>query len=50
MRRFAERANATGANEHALAVDRLVLQIRILSGPVRGVIMGAEQNSVPAHL
>jgi hypothetical protein len=49
-RRFMERPQTAGADEHPLAVYRCVLQIRVLSGPVGGVIMGAEQDPVSAHL
>jgi len=49
-RRLVERSDAAGADKRPLAVDDGVLQIRVLSGPVGGVVMAAEQDAMPAHL
>lgn len=49
-RRFVERPDAAGADERPLAVDDGVLQIRVLSGPVGGIVMAAKQDAMPAHL
>ena len=40
---------ALGADKHPLAIYARVLQIRVLAGPVNGVIVAAEQFSFTAH-
>ena len=45
-----ERPYAAGADERALAVDLRVLQIRVLAGPVYGVIVGTKELPRSAHL
>lgn len=45
-----DRADATGADKDALAIDGRVLQIRVLAGPVYGIIVAAEELASAAHL
>ena len=45
-----ERAEAAGAHEHARAVDRGVLEIGILAGPVHRIVVAAEELPLALHL
>jgi hypothetical protein len=45
-----ERSNATGANEGLFALNLRVLQIRVLAGPVDGIVVAAEKFPLALHL
>lgn len=45
-----ERSNATCANEGLFAINLCVLQIRVLSGPVDGIVVTAEKLPLALHL
>src|SRR5665213_1128393 len=47
--RFVQGAQTSRANQHSFAVYGCVLDVRILSGPVYGVIMAAEELSFASH-
>lgn len=49
MRFLVQSLQAICADEHPLAFNLRVLQIRVLAGPVNRIIVAAEQLSFAAH-